>query len=256
MASHNEILHTVSDLDAGLHRHNLSNFIQDLQQQRTQHPQETQQYLASCNSALEQAKVLPGLQIEGLNAKGDRAVFNTARGEISVGVDGSYRPLQPGEMAAVSPGATAKPIDYAPQHHTAGDAETIGKSGHDTAGKSSDLNNTSGKASDATYTVNHGDTVWRIARNQLGDDASPKDVYALVKSIAKENGMSNFGQTIHPQQTLKIPGDRSQPTPPQTIATDDTDTPVRYKIRHQTRPAERDPDPPPPRYYADEDYAV
>jgi LysM repeat protein len=233
MVSNNEVLHTVSDLRTGIHTQNLSNFIQDLQQQRAQNPQETQQFLAACNSnILETRGFLPGLQIEGLNKQGDRVVLKTSRGiELSMGIGPDIRPLQPGEMGngrpestVLAPDTTPKQTDTTPKPKPPGDTKTTG-------------GDSAGKGGDTDYNVKEGDCLWRIARKHLGEDASAKDVYALVKAIAKENGMSKINQTIYPDQTLKIPGDGSQTTTPNAKPADAT-TPT-----PQTRPADATPRP-------------
>lgn len=69
---------------------------------------------------------------------------------------------------------------------------------------------TSGKTTAATYTVKSGDTLWSIAKTQLGSSSKWKDIYSKNKSVieqaAKKHGKksSSMGHWIYPGTELKL----------------------------------------------------
>jgi LysM repeat protein len=67
--------------------------------------------------------------------------------------------------------------------------------------------------------VKHGDSLWKIAKHDLGGHASASEIMQHVRDIAKLNGMQDpfrhgdgKADVIHPGQRLKLPGD-SEHTP-------------------------------------------
>ena len=245
MVSNNEVMQTMGDLQTGYQNHDLSKFIQDMQQERTQHPQETQQYLAACNKVLEDSQVLPGMQLEGLNKVGDRAILKMPNGsEVTVGKNMDTKPLQPGEKPDAT-AAESKPAAADGKASTTDDTRPAAAAGAD---KPTTATKDDSSKGDSTYEIKKGDNLWRIAQHQLGADASPSDVLKYVKATAKANDMDNINQTIYPGQKLTLPGDRNTAAaaakparaPEQAKPADQTPPPV---PQQKAAPIERVPPP-------------
>lgn len=80
-----------------------------------------------------------------------------------------------------------------------------------TANKTSTKQRTSTKSNKEIMTIKKGDTLWSIARKQLGSGTKWKQIYSLNKAAleaaAKKNGKktSDNGHWIYPGTVLKIP---------------------------------------------------
>lgn len=70
---------------------------------------------------------------------------------------------------------------------------------------------TSTKTAEKTYTVQSGDSLWGIAKKQLGNGSKYAEIYALnkdaIEAAAKKNGRasSSNGRWIYPGTVLKLP---------------------------------------------------
>lgn len=64
-------------------------------------------------------------------------------------------------------------------------------------------------ATGGTYTVNKGDSLWKIAVGQLGENATAGEIYNYMKELASVNGLTidvNGMCMIRPGDELKLPG--------------------------------------------------
>ncbi|HEY9714695.1 MAG TPA: LysM peptidoglycan-binding domain-containing protein, partial [Chroococcales cyanobacterium] len=101
--------------------------------------------------------------------------------------------------------------------------------------------------------VKRGDSLWKIARHQLGPHASNSDVMKYVKDMAKENGMpdpfkpeNHRATIIHPGQHLKLPAGHSD-APQTTPQTQPHDTPPQTQpLSPHARPEIQQPGQPQP----------
>ena len=79
------------------------------------------------------------------------------------------------------------------------------------------------------YTVVSGDSLWKIAVKQLGDDAKPGEIYNYMKELAELNGKtidSNGMCMIRPGEELKLPGKADAAAPAPEVPAPETPAPA------------------------------
>lgn len=97
-------------------------------------------------------------------------------------------------------GQQAQTLDFNADIYGAHKAETSAKAMLNEGAKQK-----SEAAHEHKYEVQSGDSLWKIAKHELGNGASNKDILSYVRDIAKANEFNDLKHVIKPQDVLTLP---------------------------------------------------